>query len=197
LLPTSIIIPITREAVAPTSEVCASTWFFIQPRPPSCPVNPPNSTQGVYQTFQNGYMVWVQNQDAIYILYGDANQPRWQVFRDYFEEGMSEVVGEFLTAPSAGVWQPRRGFGLIWRNNQTIRDRLGWATMEWEQPYSASVQTARDGAIFLSQPASSVFMLMPNGIHWEQYSGQMPALSGSTLPTALAPAPIFTLPPGG
>lgn len=187
LLPTSVIIPVTREVAAPANEVCETTWFFIQPRPPACPVNPPNSTQGVYQEFQTGYMIWVQSQDAIYVLYNDNRSPRWQVFRDYYVDGMDEVAGEYLEAPSPGLWQPRRGFGLLWRGDQILRSRVGWATQEWELPYPVKVQTARDGAIFISQPGdTAVFSLMPGGANWTLYDGSMPTL----------PTPIFSSAPG-
>jgi len=187
VLPTSLIIPITREVAVAAQEVCASTWFFIQPRPPSCPNNPPNASQGVYQSFQNGYMVWVSSQDAIYILYNDATYPRWEASRDYFTEGMPEVVGEYLNAPASGLWQPRRGFGLLWRTNMTLQSRLGWGTMEWEQPYSVNVQTGRDGTLFLSRPTSGIFALMPGNTAWNLYDGSMPGNS-VILPTALAPS---------
>jgi hypothetical protein len=199
VLPTSVIIPITREVAAPVQEVCASTWFFIQPRPPSCPLNPPNASQGVYQTFQNGYMVWVSSQDAIYVLYNDGLSPRWSAFRDYFTEGMPEVVGEYLNAPAPGLWQPRRGFGLLWRSNEGIRNRLGWGTMEWEQPYSVSVQTSRDGTLFISRPTTGIFALMPSNVAWNLYDGSMPAGNQVVLPTIMAPAvnplPIPTMIP--
>jgi hypothetical protein len=192
LLPTSVIIPITREVAVAANEVCESTWFFIQPRPPACPLNPPNASQAVYQRFQAGHMMWVQSQDAIYVLYDDAAQPRWQVFRDYFNEGMPEVVGEYLQAPAAGLWQPRRGFGLVWRSSEIIRGRLGWGVMEYEQPYSVQVQTSRDGSIFLSQPAGSIFALLPGGVNWNEYSSSVPGL---VAPAGPQPLPIPTMIP--
>lgn len=168
LLPTSQFIPITRDVAAPINQVCDSTWFFIEPRPASCPLNPPNVTQAVYQSFQNGHMVWVQSQDAIYVLYGDSASPRWQVFRDYFIEGMVEETADFDNAPAPGLWQPRRGFGLLWRDNIAVRQRIGWGTMEWEIPYSVRVQTAQDGSLFLDTPNGLIFTLLPNGINWQQ-----------------------------
>jgi hypothetical protein len=187
VLPTSLIIPITREVAVAAPEVCASTWFFIQPRPPSCPINPPNSSQGVYQSFERGYMVWVGSQDAIYVLYNDNTYPRWEASRDYFTEGMPEVVGEYLNAPASGLWQPRRGFGLLWRSNPTLQARLGWGTMEWEQPYSVSVQTGRDGTLFISRPVGGIFALMPGNASWSLYDGSMPTGSNVILPSPLAP----------
>lgn len=178
LLPTSEIVAVTAQVAAPAARVCDSVWFFREPRPASCPLNPPRVAQGVYQTFQNGYMVWVGGQDAIYVMYNDMQTPRWQVFRDYFQEGMPESAPEYSNAPQSSLWQPRRGFGMLWRANATVRDRIGWATMEWEQGYSVHVQTGSDGAIFISQPANYVFSLFPNGANWTQYG----VTSTTTLP---------------
>lgn len=192
LLPTSIILPLTQPVAQPDNRVCDSTWFFIQPRPPGCPLNPPNVSQGVYQEFENGYMVWVGSQDAIYVLYNDTQQPRWQVFRDYFVEGMAEASSQYASAPRPGIWQPRRGFGLLWRDNAPVRERAGWATQELEQPFSVSVQTGVDGTIFISQPQSGVFGLLPGGANWQDYSGS----TASTLPVPAIRTPGQPLAPG-
>jgi len=194
LLPTSEIIALTDVVAAPNNRICDSNWFFIQPRPDSCPLAPPNASPGVFQRFENGFMIWVGSQDAIYVLYNDPVQPRWQVFRDFFNEGMPEDSPQYVNAPRPNIWQPRRGFGLLWRDNATIRNRIGWAAQQWEQPYSVQVQTANDGTIFISQPGTSIFGLLPNNVNWNQFS-----TSGSGLPAAgdapVSPLTFPTLPP--
>lgn len=185
LLPTREIIEVTRIVDTPAPRVCDTSWFFIQPRPPSCPAYPATVSQGVYQEFQNGYMIWVQRTDAIYVLYTDGASPRWSVFRDYFEEGMAEEAPQYSNAPSSNLWQPRRGFGLLWRDNATIRNRIGWATVQWEEPYSVNLQTGNNGAIFISTPRSFVFSLFPNNSGWQSLSATTttnppPASPGTT-----------------
>lgn len=193
LLPTSEFIAITQPVAAPNNRICDSNWFFIQPRPQSCPMYPPNASAGVYQEFQNGYMIWVGSQDAIYLLYGDQGSPRWEVRRDYFLEGMSESAVEYDNAPLSNLWQPRRGFGWLWRADANIRSRIGWATQQWEEPFSVQVQTANDGAIFVSTPRGTVFALFPSGLNWEKY------LTGSQggLGTVTQITPIAPIVPGG
>jgi hypothetical protein len=171
VFPTSIIIPITAIVPNPVPQICDSTWFFIQPRPASCPLSPPISGQGVFQQFQNGFMVWVQAQDAIYVMYNDTGFPRWEVFRDFFEEGMPEDDPAFGNAPTTGLYQPRRGFGQLWRNNQAVRDRIGWAIEALEQPYSVQTQTSGDGSLFVSEPSGGVFNILPGGSGWNRYAG--------------------------
>lgn len=168
-LPTSEIIPITEDVAKPINEVCDSTWFFIEPRPDACPLNPPLASQAVYQRFQNGHMIWVGTQDAIYIMYDDDALPRWRVYRDYFEDGMTEMAPDMEEPPASTLWQPRRGFGLLWRTDERIQERIGWALQEWEQPYSVQVQTSDEGAIFVNDPDDWVFILFPGGQNWERY----------------------------
>lgn len=197
LLPTSEIVALTAPAQQPIPRVCDSTWFFIEPRPASCPLNPPLASQGVYQTFQNGYMVWVGSQDAIYVLYNDSLHPRWQVFRDYFNEGMPEDSSQFTAAPQAGLWQPRRGFGMLWRGNTDVRNRIGWATLEWEQPYSVQTQTSNDGSIFFNTPTGAVFTLLPGNVEWRNMTvagGGLPPIYGSQPTPNNGLAPIYPTP---
>ena len=180
-LPTSVISPIIEIVAVPNNQICDTNWFFLQPRPPSCPMNVPNATNGVYQTFQNGVMVWVRSQDAIYVMYNDTGFPRWQVYRDYFEEGMPETSPEYDNPPE-GLYQPRRGFGMLWRSNAAVRDRVGWATMRDEMPYSVQVQTARDGSIYISTPFQGVFGLLPSGTGWNLFN-TTPAINNAVFPT--------------
>ncbi len=169
--PTSVIIPVTAPVAAPLPQVCDSTWFFIQPRPASCPLTPPTASQGVYQPFENGYMIWVGSLTAIYVFYDDMTFPRWEVYRDGFIEGMAEDEPSFGEPPRDGLWRPRRGFGLLWRNDSAVRDRIGWAEIQWEIPYSTQVQTSGDGTLFISEPGGGVFSLLPGGGSWAYYTG--------------------------
>lgn len=193
LLPTSELIALTAPVAVPNERICDSNWFFIQPRPDSCPLYPPNASAGVYQEFQNGTMIWVGSQDAIYVLFNDLAIPRWQVFRDFFDDGMAEESPDYIDAPHPTLWQPRRGFGLLWRDSAVVRNRIGWATQQWEEPYSVQVQTADNGSVFLNTPSTNVVALFPNGINWNRYSSDtLPSFGGTQIP-ALGPMP--TLPP--
>ena len=169
--PTSVILPVTAPVAVPVQQVCDTVWFFIEPRPANCPLSEPISAQAVYQQFQNGYMVWFGAQDVIFVMYNDFVQPRWQIVPDAFEEGMVEDDPAYNDSPSEFTWQPRRGFGMLWRNDEAIRTRIGWAIDEWEQPYSAQTQIATDGTQFISTPDDGVFGLLPGGTDWTLYEG--------------------------
>jgi hypothetical protein len=113
-------------------------------------------------------MVWVQQQDAIYVLYDSANLPRWQVYNDAFVEGMPDTDSAYDNPP-AYTWQPKRGFGLLWRSQFIIRERLGWAVIEWETPYDAQVQISSNGTIYVNEPRGGVFSLTSGGSEWKRY----------------------------
>ena len=171
LFPTSVIIPITAAVANPLPQLCDSLWFFLDPQPSGCPRSAPASGPGVFQRFQNGYMIWAGTQDAIYVMYNDLANPQWQVFRDIFDDGMQEDDPEFNNPPAPDTWQPRRGFGMLWRGNEDIRNRIGWAIDELEEPFDIKTQIAGDGTLFFSDPTGSVFGLIPNGVGWTRYSG--------------------------
>ena len=198
LLPTSEILAVTDAVAAPDESICDSNWFFIEPDPGSCPLYPPAASPGVYQEFQNGVMIWVGSQDAIYVLFNDLSVPRWQTFRDFFNEGMPEESPAYLESPDPNLWQPRRGFGLLWRDSEVMRNRLGWATQQWEQPFSVQVQTADNGAIFLSTPGTNVVVLFPNGRNWNRYATQsssLPAINAIPPDNPLPTVPFPTVVP--
>ncbi|MEO1288319.1 MAG: hypothetical protein AAFV93_11165 [Chloroflexota bacterium] len=191
VLPTSEIVAVTQPASSNADRICDTNWFFIEPRPESCPLNPPTATNGVYQEFQNGYMIWIASTNGIYIIYNDANQPRWEVRRDFFEE--TNPAMSYLDNPPNQIgagWTPRRGFGLIWTQNIGIRNRLGYATQQWEEPFSAQLQTDDANSIFISTPRNFVFGLVGDYSNWQRYnsfgfgtSGQVPPIQGTIIPT--------------
>lgn len=149
---------------------CPETWFF-DPAPDSCPVAPPQLSLQAEQTFERGRMVWVQALDRIYVIFEDGRLPTWAQFPDNFEEG--EPDRDETLVPPPGLEQPIRGFGLVWRTNQRVRDRLGWATtpeVSFEGMYQAdsaepSVATMylrlRDGAILALDAFNEQWEVLP------------------------------------
>jgi hypothetical protein len=82
------------------------------------------------QDFEHGYMYWISTQKAVWVLITSPNNPNsgeWRIYNDTFADGELEVDPN-LNPPSDKLYQPRRGFGKLWRETPGLRDALGWAT---------------------------------------------------------------------
>jgi hypothetical protein len=135
----------------------------------------------VYQEFERGFMFWIPPSE-IYVLYNDNVLPYWTRFDDTFIEGTGNFPNSpwkdpyYDTIAPPGRYQPVRGFGKLWRNEDqnpqkaVVQGRVGWGMMQNEQPYSAMKQTREDGTIFISDPNGRVFQLIPAGA-WQIYAG--------------------------
>ena len=129
-------------------------------------------SQAVFQRFENGLMIWIEQHDLIFVMYGNMSSlPAWETFPDEFEEGMPESDDAFEPPPHDQVYQPRRGFGMLWRKNETVRERIGWAIDRWEVAYSSTVQEADDGTLYLLDPQGDVVALFAQQVDWQRYFG--------------------------
>lgn len=149
---------------------CPETWFF-EPAPDSCPAGPPQLSQQAEQTFERGRMIWVEALDRIYVVFEDGRLPSWAQYPDNFQEG--DPDRDETLVPPPGLEQPIRGFGLVWRTNERVRERLGWATtpevafegMFQADSVEASVATMylrlRDGAILALDAFNEKWEVLP------------------------------------
>jgi hypothetical protein len=83
-----------------------------------------------HQDFQNGYMFWISTRKVIWVLIatpGNPNTGEWRIYPDTYAEGEPEFDPN-LIPPSENLFQPRRGFGKLWRTTPDLREALGWAT---------------------------------------------------------------------
>ena len=151
---------------------CPDTWFMSSP-PTDCAASSVDITQGVYQPFVGGFMVWIASRDMIYVFYNDANSPRWSAYLDTWQPGMAEQDDSLI--PPAGLFQPVRGFGRIWRDQPGIRDRVGWATAS-ESSFQAAFQcnsAVKYSTCFLQTPLG-VIVLQPESSGWAIWAGPTP-----------------------
>ena len=188
LIPPTKVVPfITAVVSQPIERVCDSTWFFIEPKPDHCPSTIATTSQAVYQEFQHGLMLWLQQEDLIYVLYDNFGGPAWESYEDEFEEGMLEEDETWPLPPRDDLFQPRRGFGMLWRGNPAVRARIGWATEKWEVPYSSTVQIGEDETIFLQDPYGGIVTLLVDQSDWQRYLGGNPTrLELELIPTLTA-----------
>lgn len=147
---------------AANSPSCPFTWFF-QPAPPNCPLTDPVSTTAAYQRMEGGIMLWMQSGQTIFVLF---NQGDWRFAPDTYTA--DEPVTDASITPPDGFYQPQRGFGKLWRNDPTLRARLGWATAP-EVGYIALIQAdSGTGTRYLTGPNGEIFALGADQTSWKQ-----------------------------
>lgn len=147
---------------------CPDVWFF-SPAPDICPAAPALYSVGSEQHFEHGVMIWVQVQDMIYVLYEDDQYTtKWEVYVDEWDEG--EPIDDPSIIPPPGYYQPLRGFGLVWRDQPLVRERLGWAVDE-EGNYDTAVQRtsyAEYNHTYIGAQDGNVWDLWPERSGWEK-----------------------------
>jgi hypothetical protein len=148
---------------------CIEPWFF-EPAPEICSAGAVEYTQAAEQPFERGLMLWVQSEDSIYVVFSDGQQPAWVAVADAFVEGETPESSPEFVPPAEGLIQPVRGFGLVWRNDESIRSRLGWATLS-EVAFDGAVQAGLAGegtSLYMRSARGTILSLSPGGAAWEE-----------------------------
>lgn len=168
----------TAQAAFHLQLICPNAWFFA-PAPDECGASPLTSA-AAEQRFEHGAMIWVQQEwsrwlageNWVFVLYDDGQSPAWQVFEDQWREGQDDR--DPTLTPPPDLQQPIRGFGLVWREQSQVRQRLGWAT-EDEKGFSTTVQRTvrfKDESVYLRAHDGNVWLLGPNGDQWRKIAAQ-------------------------
>jgi hypothetical protein len=79
------------------------------------------------EVFEHGRMFYIQPRDQIWVMVAedeDQTHGTWSVYPDTFIDGEPEFDPSIV--PPDGMYQPERGFGKLWRENEDIRAALGW-----------------------------------------------------------------------
>ena len=161
---------VTRMATLSVRLRCTAAWFISSP-PDICPTGPALVSAAAEQHFQRGVMIWVEAEDRILVLFDDGNSPRWKPYRDEWDAG--EPVSDPELVPPPGLYQPVRGFGLLWRTEPSVRERLGWA-VDQEMAYQTMVQRtsyAKYNSTYVRALDGDVWYLRPEGSRWEKIEG--------------------------
>jgi len=134
----------------------------------NCPYNTVVSN-AAYEPFERGHMIWLGGNRTIYVLYADG---RFEAYTDNFREGDPESDPAII--PPTGLYQPIRGFGLVWRTNPNVRTGLGWATAPesafqgWSQSYTGTGM--HNAGTFIRFFDGSVRLLNHMGGQWEVFN---------------------------
>ena len=99
------------------------------------------ATTAATQAFQEGFMLWRADADRVHVFF-DAGG--YQEYPDTWESGTPEQDPQYGPPPE-GYIQQRDGFGLVWGEKQTVRDRLGWAVNDEHPCDDAHVQPFESG----------------------------------------------------
>jgi hypothetical protein len=102
------------------------------PVPTGAAIPTPVSNQIIVseQAFQNGRMFWLEPNREIWVMIEDgesSTQGTWLIRNDTWDEATELAFDPSITPPDEDLFQPERGFGKLWRENQELRDALGWA----------------------------------------------------------------------
>jgi hypothetical protein len=126
--PATVTVRVTPLPPATGSVINASAT----PIPPTPTLSPfPTETRQeifiAHQSFEKGYMFWVQARKIVWVLIANPTNPNvgeWYVYQDTFDEAVDKD-DESIIAPD-GKFVPKRGFGKLWRQTPGLRDALGW-----------------------------------------------------------------------
>jgi len=148
-----------------SGQPCTISWFFT-PAPTGCPQSDALSSPAAMQVMENGVLIWIEEGRVIFVLYNDGQSPAWEVVTDTYQDGeILEANG--LVAPP-GFYLPQRGFGKLWLENDTTRQRLGWGVTP-ESGYTSLFQVeAGTQTRYLNGANGQVFALWDGQTLWQQ-----------------------------
>jgi len=121
-----------------------------------CPLSDTSELFLAEQPFERGLMFWREDLRIIYVLYADGS---WSQYMDTYREDQPPY--DVTIVPPAGLYQPVRGFGQVWREEDGVREGLGWATAE-EQGGTGLLQVFQRGLMLLDL-GGRVYVLYTEG----------------------------------
>jgi hypothetical protein len=117
-----------------TAPICEANWFFTFDHKHSslglyCP-EPVHWLDAVGQDFEGGRVYRyaadpaypIDQRGTVFVIYNDGE---WVTFPDDWDSTQPSIDSS-LVVPE-GRYQPVEGIGKVWRRNEEVRDRLGWA----------------------------------------------------------------------
>ncbi len=143
--------PVETPAVAgPFVAAYADEWIAIRL---GLPREEAATTQAAIQAFEHGFMIWRGDTKQIYALHDGGSLA---YYNDTWDE--SQPADDPTRVPPEGLYQPVRGFGLLWRTQAAVAE-LGWALAP-EQGYEMLFQRFEGGTLLLG-PQGEVFAPLP------------------------------------
>lgn len=123
-----------------------------------CPAAPEQGFSGAQEAFHSGFVIAADTTGAIYVMY---NNGTWQQFHNTWTS--SDPVYNPGLIPPAGWCQPEYGIGKVWRNEDNVSQRLGWARSP-AQSVTGSLQQYQ-GGLMLWTSSTGVWVLYNDGTY--------------------------------
>ncbi len=123
-----------------------------------CPTNVAVPVTFEVQPFQNGLAISRRDQPIIYVQYA-GNQEWEQHLNRWTPEMPARVDLPDLTPPAPGLFQPERGIGLLWAENEQLRTTLGWATAPPEEAQGI-LQSFEGGLLIWNRNNGEIYMFL-------------------------------------
>jgi serine/threonine protein kinase len=138
----------TPEPTTPPTSVCTipvhpgfQDIYRVEFETLGCPVNTGHLVWIAQQQFYNGRMFWRQDNEKIYVLYGNGT---WARYDDIWTDSLPEFSCGTPESPPT----PKRGFGMTWCTYDAVRSGLGNATTgEWGD--TQIIQDFEGGSMFI------------------------------------------------
>ena len=138
-----------------TTLPCEWEWLFDFPYSGALCPEQGVASNGSFQTFERGFMIWVESLDAI--LYSTWDGSQTNRVTDTFVHDVDPIKDGSIETP-AGLFQPEYGFGKVWRERPGVRDMLGWGT-DWSRSYTVLLQSED-----FSRYGFTEYISMPGGL---------------------------------
>jgi len=126
-----------------------------------------HDTAAAVEPFEGGLMLWRQDMGEVYALLSVGGD--WYAVTDTWTPEQPDRDPAIV--PPVGRFQPIRGFGKVWRENQWLRERLGWA-LQPERGLTAQAQRFEHG--WLLRAEGDLYVLVNADVgpaFWERHAG--------------------------
>ena len=124
---------------------------FWSQRTLGCPSAAAATVWLAWQPFEEGHMIWRQDEDKIYVFADDGS---WEQFNDDWDD---EPLANTRGTPPTNRHAPLHGFGYLWETNDEVFSDLGWATVKAEKGFCALIQQFANGILLIGDPVETCF----------------------------------------
>jgi hypothetical protein len=152
----------TPTCVAPVDSSLQAAWEWLGGLGGlGCSQGPAEEGNWVLQPFERGETYWRGAGATILVVLDDGT---YLTYADDWREGMRSQACE--ASPPPGLYQPVRGFGLVWCREPIVSQALGWAR-EPERSFGGIYQEFTRGALLL-KPDGRILVFRVSGL-WTEW----------------------------